>query len=361
MNLKQEKYQKLNHEDNVIYAQLVIGPPGAGKTTYCSGMSAFLKASGRPCSVINLDPANEQVDGKYDCAIDISELCSLEEVMEHFKLGPNGGLVYCMEFLEKNLDWLKEKLAHLSERYLIFDCPGQVELFTHHGSLKNIVRTLGKWGFRLTCVHLVDAYYCADPATYISASLLSLSTMLQLELPHINVLSKIDLLEKYDKLAFQLDFYKSAFDLDLLVPYIGLGRKEKKFLDETNDVKNNLVIPKQEVEEQEPKESEEGRDHNDVNGDNNNDTRLLSNWTKKYRKLNEMMVELVHDFRLVEFQSLNVMDPESMQNVINVIDRSNGYVRTADERKFAETGQSTYIEELAQAHGSFWEGGDVND
>ena len=50
-----------------------------------------------------------------------------------------------------------------------------------------------------------------------------------------------------------------------------------------------------------------------------------------------------------------------MQNVINVIDRSNGYVRTADERKFAETGQSTYIEELAQAHGSFWEGGDVND
>ena len=62
-----------------------------------------------------------------------------------------------------------------------------------------------------------------------------------------------------------------------------------------------------------------------------------------------------------KFQSLNVMDPESMQNVINVIDRSNGYVRTADERKFAETGQSTYIEELAQAHGSFWEGGDVND
>ena len=86
-----------------------------------------------------------------------------------------------------------------------------------------------------------------------------------------------------------------------------------------------------------------------------------SHWTKKYRKLNEMMVELVHDFRLVEFQSLNVMDPESMQNVINAIDRSNGYVRTADERKFAETGQSTYIEELAQAHGKFWEGGDIDD
>ncbi len=338
-----------NHEDNVIYAQIVIGPPGSGKTTYCSGMSAFLKASGRPCSVVNLDPANEEVDGKYDCAIDVSELCSLEEVMEHFNLGPNGGLVYCMEFLEKNLDWLKEKLANLDERYFIFDCPGQVELFTHHNSLKNIVRTLGKWGFRLTCVHLVDAYYCADPATFISASLLSLSTMLQLELPHINVLSKVDLLPKYDNLAFQLDFYKNAFDLDLLVPYIGLGRKEKKFLEATNNVETNLSVPT------------EGEETNDNDNNNNNSNIVESKWTKKYRKLNEMMVELVHDFRLVEFQSLNVMDPESMQSVINVIDRSNGYVRTADERKFAETGQSTYIEELAQAHGSFWEGGDMND
>ena len=77
-------------------------------------MSAFLKASGRPCSVINLDPANEEIHGKYECAIDISELCSLEEVMDHFKLGPNGGLVYCMEFLEKNIDWLKKRCRSLA-------------------------------------------------------------------------------------------------------------------------------------------------------------------------------------------------------------------------------------------------------
>ena len=345
MNLQQEN--ALNHEDNVVYAQIVIGPPGSGKTTYCSGMSAFLKASGRPCSVINLDPANEEIHGKYECAIDISQLCSLEEVMDHFKLGPNGGLVYCMEFLEKNIDWLKDEMSKLSDRYLIFDCPGQVELFTHHMSLKNIVRTLGKWGLRLTCVHLIDAYYCADPATFISASLLSLSTMLQLELPHINVLSKVDLLEKYDKLHFQLDFYKSAFDLDLLVPYIGLGMKEKEFLNQVNKSTKGIITP--------PPESSE------VGNEGLEEEDQPSHWTRKYRKLNEMMVELVHDFRLVEFQSLNVMDPESMQNVINAIDRSNGYIRTADERKFADTGQSTYIEELAQAHGKFWEGGDMND
>jgi hypothetical protein len=48
---------------------------------------------------------------------------------------------------------------------------------------------------------LVDSYYCSVPSTYISTVLLSLSTMLHLELPHINVLSKIDLVEKYGKLG----------------------------------------------------------------------------------------------------------------------------------------------------------------
>ena len=54
---------------------------------------------------------------------------------------------------------------------------------------------------QLTAVHLVDAHLCSDPGNYVSALLLSLSTMLHLELPHINVLSKIDLIESYGKLG----------------------------------------------------------------------------------------------------------------------------------------------------------------
>lgn len=60
---------------------------------------------------------------------------------------------------------------------------------------------------RLAAVHLVDAHLCSDPAKYISALLLSLSTMLHLELPHVNLLSKVDLIEQYGKLHFNLDFY----------------------------------------------------------------------------------------------------------------------------------------------------------
>ena len=71
------------------FGQLVVGPPGSGKSTYCNGMQQYLSALGRKVAVINLDPANDAVP--YDCAVDIMDLVSLEAVMRETKLGPNGG------------------------------------------------------------------------------------------------------------------------------------------------------------------------------------------------------------------------------------------------------------------------------
>jgi len=54
--------------------------------------------------------------------------------------------------------------VQLEGYYFLFDCPGQVELFTLHDSLKQIVHHLyNKMGYRLTAVHLVDAQLCSDP------------------------------------------------------------------------------------------------------------------------------------------------------------------------------------------------------
>lgn len=72
-------------------------------------------------------------------------------------LGPNGAMLYCLEYLEKNLDWLEEELERAmaemgwtgerrGEAFVVFDTPGQVELSTDHGSLKRIVRALEKKG-----------------------------------------------------------------------------------------------------------------------------------------------------------------------------------------------------------------------
>ena len=74
--------------------------------------------------MINLDFANDNVP--FDVSIDVRELVSLERVMESFDLGPNGGLVYCMEYLLDHSDWLIEKMKSLESRYVIIDCPGQV-------------------------------------------------------------------------------------------------------------------------------------------------------------------------------------------------------------------------------------------
>lgn len=59
--------------------------------------------------VVNLDPAAEQFE--YPVSFDVRELVSLGDVMEELGLGPNGGLLACMEYLEENLhEWLGEEL-----------------------------------------------------------------------------------------------------------------------------------------------------------------------------------------------------------------------------------------------------------
>ncbi|KAL5716138.1 GPN-loop GTPase 3 [Ranunculus cassubicifolius] len=106
------------------YAQLVIGPAGSGKSTYCSSLFKHCETMRRTFHIVNLDPAAENFD--YPVAMDIRELISLEDVMEELNLGPNGGLMYCMEHLEENLDdWLTEELDnYLDDDYHVFDCPG---------------------------------------------------------------------------------------------------------------------------------------------------------------------------------------------------------------------------------------------
>lgn len=130
------------------FGEIVCGSPGSGKSTYCYGKYQLFNAINRPISIVNLDPANDTIP--YPCAIDISELITLKDVMNEYGLGPNGGMLYCVEYLEANLDWLEGKLSELGkDAYVLFDLPGQVELSTNHDSVKRIVNKLSKSGFRV--------------------------------------------------------------------------------------------------------------------------------------------------------------------------------------------------------------------
>ena len=135
------------------FGQVVVGPPGSGKTTYCRGLKEFLLTLGRKVAVVNLDPANDTLP--YEPDVDINDLISLEEVMTRLKLGPNGAMMYCMEFLEQNLSWLSEQLVELKDKYILFDFPGQVELYTHHKAVSSILERLQKQEFQVrlyTCI-----------------------------------------------------------------------------------------------------------------------------------------------------------------------------------------------------------------
>lgn len=273
---------------SLAFGQVVIGPPGSGKTTYCHGMQEFMGRLGRKVTVVNLDPANETMP--YQCAVDIAELITLPDVMDSLKLGPNGGLIYCMEYLEANFDWLQEKLAAFRGHYYLFDCPGQVELYTHHDALKNIFAQLVKWNFRLAAVHLVDSHYCTDPGKFISVLCTSLSTMLHVELPHVNVLSKMDLIEQYGKLAFNLDYYTEVLDLSYLVDHLASDP-----------------------------------------------------FFRNYRRLNEKLVEVIEDYSLVSFVPLNVQDKQSMRQVMQAVDKANGYSFGDQEHRSLEALMSAAV------------------
>lgn len=130
-----------------------------------------MSAIGRKCSVVNLDPANDHAT--YPCAIDVRDLIKLEEVMEEDDLGPNGGVLYALEELEHNMEWLEKRLSDLGEDYVLFDCPGQVELYTHHSSLRNIFFRLQKLGYRVrirsACIDsmsFADTYIACSPPSF---------------------------------------------------------------------------------------------------------------------------------------------------------------------------------------------------
>ena len=68
--------------------------------------------------------------------------------MDEYKLGPNGGMLYCADFLLANLQWLtdniEKKLLKDKCRYFVFDLPGQTELYTNHDALKQILAKLSE-------------------------------------------------------------------------------------------------------------------------------------------------------------------------------------------------------------------------
>ncbi|EAT82985.2 hypothetical protein SNOG_09720 [Parastagonospora nodorum SN15] len=244
-----------------------------------------LQNTKRPCFYVNLDPAAEEFAFEPD--LDIKDLISLEDVMEEMSLGPNGGLIYCFEFLMENLDFLTDPLEEVTEDYLIvFDMPGQIELYTHVPILPGLVKTLmhGSLNIRMCAAYLLEATFVIDRPKFFAGTLSAMSAMMMLEMPHINILSKMDLVK--GQVA---------------------KRDLKRFVDVDADLIDDDPARKVATEEEQKKFIDPASTDSLMNG-------------ASFHKLNKAVAELIDGFSMVSFLKLDVQDEHSLGAVLSYID-----------------------------------------
>ncbi|KAF7895107.1 hypothetical protein EAF00_006921 [Botryotinia globosa] len=261
------------------FGVLVMGPAGAGKTTFCAGLINHLQNNRRSCFYINLDPAAETFSHEPD--LDIKDLISLEDVMEEMGLGPNGGLIYCFEFLLENLDFLSEAIEPLTEEYLIIiDMPGQIELYTHIPILPALVKFLTKTGaldINLCAAYLLEATFVVDRAKFFAGTLSAMSAMIMLEVPHVNILSKMDLVK---------------------------GQVAKRELKRFLDPDTSLL--------------DDDQEEDDGEGEAKDAQTLMKG--NSFRRLNKAVAGLIDSFSMVSYLRLDVQSEDSVGGILSYID-----------------------------------------
>jgi GTPase SAR1 family protein len=285
------------------FGVLVMGPAGAGKTTFSNSLIQHLQSTRRSCFYVNLDPAAENF--AYQPDLDIRELITLEDVMEELGLGPNGGLIYCFEFLLQNLEFLTEALDPLSEEYLIiFDMPGQIELYTHIPLLPSLTQFLSRQGplnINLCAAYLLESTFVVDKAKFFAGTLSAMSAMLMLEIPHVNILSKMDQVR------------------DMVT-----RRELRRFA----NVDVQLLQ----------------KDEEDVGAPTNPMSKDALMSGGSFNQLNRAVAQLIDDFSMVSFLQLDVSDEDSVAGVLSHIDDAIQYHEAQEPREPKDEQEVNYEE-----------------
>ncbi|MFX1509698.1 MAG: ATP/GTP-binding protein [Promethearchaeota archaeon] len=186
-----------------MHAIYFVGTAGSGKSTLTDQFARWLRDSKISVGTVNLDPGVLQLP--YGPDIDVRDFVSLQGTMEKYNLGPNGGLIASIDLISSHLETLQDEIKDLGVDFLLFDTPGQIELFAFRETGPIIVSSLGEKSKML--IYLVDAALGKTPAGMISSLLLSASVLVRFNLPQLNVLSRADLLseEQLEQLTSWLD------------------------------------------------------------------------------------------------------------------------------------------------------------
>ncbi|CAB9516876.1 loop GTPase 3 [Seminavis robusta] len=230
-----------------------------------------------------------------------------------------------MQYLLQNLEWLQERMELQGEGemqdYWIVDCPGQIELYSHVPIMRTILdRMQHQWGFTPGCmvsVCCIDSTFCCDAQKMISGQLLALSTMIALELPHINVLTKGDLLPERDIDAMlNLQSASQLWELEQdRTSLFAMPREMASIVTELEDYdSNNQVFNTSHPQQKADKTQEQLKKQ-----------QKLEQRRRQRHRLTDNICGLLDDYTMVSFVPLNVNDEESIDHVLITVDHAVQY------------------------------------
>lgn len=157
---------------------------------------------------------------------------------------------------------------------------------------------MGPLNISLCATYLLEATFVVDRAKFVAGALSAMSAMLLLELPHVNVLSKCDLVSRERGLV---------------------GRRElKKFV--RGDVEGIMMAMEEEMEEEEVPGGAEATEQEEFTAEK--DPAKPENVMKgrSFRRLNRAVAGLIEDFGMVDFLQLDALDEDSVGGILAYID-----------------------------------------
>lgn len=123
---------------------------------------------------------------------DIRDTVKYKDVMKQYKLGPNGAIVTSLNLYTTKFSGLIDILekSRKDYEYVIFDTPGQIEVFTWSAS-GTIITDLLASTFPTVIIYVMDTARSANPVTFMSNMLYACSILYKTKLPFIIVMNKV--------------------------------------------------------------------------------------------------------------------------------------------------------------------------